>query len=312
MLRAMSGQSLLTAFLAALPARMAVRPNAELEAQLETILADARHVYPSLRCSPADYAAHLASVLVQAKSTGAEDTSDDDPAAQLTRLATRDLYLACAAARGDDDAVRILDEQCIAPLRATLRRGDTSEDVVGDALQTLRMLLLVGTEDAPPRLLAYAGRGDLKSWVRVAATRVLINSKRGARHESLDDDLRLSEHSEVEDVEVSRLKQAYKLEFHECFREALATLSARARNLLRQHYIDGLTMEQVGALYRVHRITVHRWIDSAREDLALATRERMAKRLRLEGPEVESILRLIHSQMGNSLRAFMDHAQEEA
>ena len=298
----MSEESLFGAFSAALPSAAraeAIAKSAELSAKLEGIDADARNTYPSLRCTQADFAAHLASILTA-----------DDPAAQLERLATRDLYLACAATRGDADAIRLLDEQYITPLRGLLRRGDTPDDVVADALQTLRMLLFVGGPDTAPRLLAYAGRGDLKSWVRVAATRVLINSKRGARHEQVDDDLRLSEHADVEDVEVSRLKQVYKLEFHECFREALATLSARARNLLRQHYIDGLTMEEMGTLYRVHRITVHRWIDSAREDLALSTRERMAKRLHLEGPEVESILRLIHSQMGNSLRAFMDKARE--
>jgi RNA polymerase sigma-70 factor (ECF subfamily) len=75
--------------------------------------------------------------------------------------------------------------------------------------------------------------------------------------------------------------------------------------VLRQHYLDGLTMDAVAGLYRVHRITVVRWMNEARAALAKETRRELGARLRVDKRELESILRLIESQIDVTLRAFL-------
>jgi hypothetical protein len=68
----------------------------------------------------------------------------------------------------------------------------------------------------------------------------------------------------------------------------------RARNLLRQHVLDGLTIDELARLYRAHRATCARWLADARSELALHTRRHLVT-ASLPGDEVDSVLGcLIH------------------
>ena len=68
------------------------------------------------------------------------------------------------------------------------------------------------------------------------------------------------------------------------------------------------SIEQIGAIYRVHRATVARWIADARELLLHQTRELLSRRVRVSNDELESILWLIDSQMDVSLHRCLDDA----
>jgi RNA polymerase sigma-70 factor (ECF subfamily) len=224
-----------------------------------------------------------------------EHSSDPASAAPL-RLG--DLWLAFRAAHRDRAAMETLDAQVLRPALAHLAKGDADAE---DAIQRVRMVLFLGTNDAPPRLLAYAGRGDLRKWVRVAATRAWLNGKRSVRREVLDEDEALGEQTTF-DPEVAMLKSAYRAVFREAFRSALGELTPRQRTLFRQHYIDGMTMEQMGLLYQVHRLTIFRWIEAARGEISEVTRRLMAEKLTAKDAEVASVLRMIQSQLDFSLR----------
>ncbi len=218
--------------------------------------------------------------------------------ASAAPLRLGDLWLAFRAAHRDRAAMETLDAQVLRPALAHLAKGDADAE---DAIQRVRMVLFLGTNDAPPRLLAYAGRGDLRKWVRVAATRAWLNGKRSVRREVLDEDEALGEQTTF-DPEVAMLKTAYRAVFREAFRSALGELTPRQRTLFRQHYIDGMTMEQMGLLYQVHRLTVFRWIEAARGEISEITRKHMAEKLTAKDAEVASVLRMIQSQLDFSLR----------
>ncbi|MFO0710742.1 MAG: sigma-70 family RNA polymerase sigma factor [Sandaracinus sp.] len=213
-----------------------------------------------------------------------------------------DLWLAFRATSGETEALRTLEDTMLSPL--VHRLGREVEDA-RDALQSLRTALLVGDGASGPRLLGYTGRGDLARFVKVAATRTWLNAKRGVRREVQDEDRLLEEQAPV-DGELHGMKEAYSAAFRVAFKAALATLEPSERNLLRQHYLDGLTMEHIGTLHGVHRVTVHRWIDRARATLAEQTRARMAGALGLRDVEVQSVLRLIQSRLDVSLRSQLD------
>lgn len=63
------------------------------------------------------------------------------------------------------------------------------------------------------------------------------------------------------DPELSHLKATFAAEFKFALTLAIDELSVRDRNLLRQSVLDGLTIDQLGKLYRVHRATAARWVD---------------------------------------------------
>ncbi len=214
-----------------------------------------------------------------------------------------DLALSFACAAGNTAALRTLDAEYLSRVGATLpsrHRGDAAE-----VIQSLRDKLLVPDASGRAKIGDFTGRGGLGGWLRVAAVRVALNIERGKKHEVAFDENRALAERAAGDLEIDHLKRRYRLEFREAFTAALEALEARPRNLLRQHYLDGLTMEAIGAIYRVHRITVVRWMEQARAALAKETRRELGARLRVDRNELESILRLIESQLDVSLRAFL-------
>ncbi len=214
-----------------------------------------------------------------------------------------DLALSFACVQGDVAALRALDAEYLTRVVHALparHRNDAAEIV-----QHLRDKLLVPDATGRVKIGDFTGRGGLSGWLRVAAVRVALNLERGKKHEvALDENRALAERASG-DLEIDHLKKKYRTEFREAFTAALGALDARPRNLLRQHYLDGLTMEAIGGIYQVHRITVVRWMEGARAGLAKETRRELGARLRVDRNELDSILRLIESQMDVSLRAFL-------
>ena len=103
------------------------------------------------------------------------------------------------------------------------------------------------------------------------------------------------------DPELSILRQRYRSDVDEAMRAALRSLDERERALLRYAFVDNLNVEDVGKLYDVHRSTAARWIAAAREELGKRIRDELAKRLKIDVDEVDSIVRLVQSRIDISL-----------
>jgi RNA polymerase sigma-70 factor, ECF subfamily len=103
--------------------------------------------------------------------------------------------------------------------------------------------------------------------------------------------------SGAEDPEMAYIQMTHKREMQEAFREALASLTSKERNLLRYYFLDGMTVEKIGALYGVHHATAARWVQRARENLCAQTRVFACKRISLSEEGFERILGLIESQI---------------
>jgi RNA polymerase sigma-70 factor (ECF subfamily) len=65
--------------------------------------------------------------------------------------------------------------------------------------------------------------------------------------------------------------------------------------------IDGLTIDDIGAIYRVHRATAARWLVGIRDKLVEQTRGRLAAKLGVDTEEAASIVRLVQSQLDVSV-----------
>ncbi len=97
------------------------------------------------------------------------------------------------------------------------------------------------------------------------------------------------------------LKSSYRDEFKRVFKAAFAGLDRRQRTLLRLQVIDQLTLEEIGAFYRVSRATTARWLADARGSLVNATQQGLAEALGLSDRELAELMRLVASSLYSTL-----------
>lgn len=212
-----------------------------------------------------------------------------------------DLYLAVALELGDRAALQVFESSLVPALRAALGRACKSAAVIDEVVQRVRVRVLVGSDDAPAKITSYTGRGSLGAWLRVTAMRAALKLLRKDTRETPADDAILEARAEVDDPELAYMKAAYRASFRAAFQEALESLHPKERTLLKQQIVDGLGIDELGALYQVHRATAARWVASAREKLLGRTRRTFMLRARITSDECESIMRLVKSQLDVSL-----------
>ena len=270
------------------------RDDAALAAAVTSAVAEARAVWPAIDLAAECFVAYLAERL----------PDDAEPTAALRALHTSDLYLACACTHGDPAALAAFDEHCLTIVDCALARLGLDADTIGEVKQRLRRALLV-PEGRPARLVGYAGRGALRSWVRVLAVHEASAMLRVTRAQLAADDRLADLASAGAPPDLEYLRRTYRREFERAFRAAIQTLPPRDRTLLRQHFLDGVHINQLGALYRVHRATIGRWLERARAQVLAATRAHLMEHLDVPRGEIESILRLVLSQLDLDVRPLL-------
>lgn len=208
-------------------------------------------------------------------------------------------------AAGDRDALARYERELVPMIDAQLRRRGLADDVIADIQQTLRTRLFVGEGDGPA-VARYEGRGALKSWVLVSALREAVRARqRTAREPPVGDDALIALADRADAGPPSIDKERYRDAFRTAFRGALAALSPRDRVLLRMHVLDGLTIDQIGALQGVHRATAARWIERAREDVSRNVRRELMKQLGTDPFEADEVLQWVQSRIELSLSALV-------
>ena len=218
---------------------------------------------------------------------------------------SEDLQLVRSALEGDREALARLDGLLSAEVDAAAATLRAPAGIGDEVKQRLREHLFVGDAERGPAIAEYGGRGDLRGFLRITAVRECLRvMKRQQREVGMDgDDFSLV--VSAVDPELERLKATYRGEFAECFAAALAGLDARERTLLRMNAIDRVAIDQIGALYGVHRATAARWVERARARVAEKTEQLLAERLTLSTTEVASVIRLVRSELDLSLERLL-------
>ncbi len=213
-----------------------------------------------------------------------------------------DLYLCCACSKGDRVAMEILAKEGASVAESAIRRVNPDPEFVRETLQALWDELLSG---AQPKIGRYAGRGPLRAWLRVVATRTAIDRCRArrveaARHVELLDELA----TDGGDPETETFKHRYAASFERALREAVAELSVKDRALLRLHVEERCSIDDLGRAYGVHRATAARWLEAARRRVFDSVRARLSLGARtMTETELESVARLVRSGLEwNGLR----------
>ncbi|MBX3209745.1 MAG: transcriptional regulator [Labilithrix sp.] len=258
----------------------------DLEAVLHGLVARARAAWPDVRLDAEAFAAFL----------GRRVSPET-----LAEARAEDLWIACASAGADPAALAVVEARYLPDVDAALGKMGLGQDRIAEVKQGLRRLLFVGDGQTPPRIGDYRGSGDLRAWMRVTAMRAALKLLRKDGREAASDDALLAARAPDDDPELAYMKATYRAAFKTAFQEALESLQGRERTLLKQQIVDGLGIDELGALYEVHRATAARWVAAAREKLLLRTRRTFMLRARISSDECESIMRMVRSQLDVSL-----------
>jgi RNA polymerase sigma-70 factor (ECF subfamily) len=268
-----------------------------LDARLTELLDTARQAFPTACVAPEAFARYLA-----------ERASDEaSPEKAIDALRAADLYLACACAAGDPFAIAAFEARYLGEVDEALARMGLRENVRDETKQVLRRRFFVeeaGDPPRPPRIVEYSGRGSLRSWTRAAAVRAALRVMRRPKgHVALDTAALHTLAAPSEDLELAYLKRKYGDDFRSALWDAFVLLAPRERNVIRHYFGDGLSIDQIGVVYDVHRATAARWVGKASTQLVKQTRALLRQRLGVSRSELSSILRLLHSQLEMTMRA---------
>jgi len=263
--------------------------------QLERAVEDARSAWPGI-----DYPGFIA---ILGHRFGAQNKPFS---VWAERLQPADLYLALAAADGIPEAAEAFERDYRIVLKRVAQKVSGPRHHEDDLAQIVLEKVLVGTEKRGPRLAEYAGQGHLRNWLRVTALRICLDTvKVGAQHKREDAVDDLSATAIADDFELEFLKKAHRAQFKEAFARAVGSLDPAQRALLRMSYLRGLSIDDLAALYHTHRATAARRVGRAREALLTGTRTELAGLLQVEPTEIDSIMRLINSQLEVSMERLL-------
>lgn len=288
-------------FLDALPdslpseARAAIAGWAELDAVLHRWCAEASVAWPRLDVAPEQFLAY-----VGARAGSIPELS----VATLEQgLHTSDLYLACACAHGVKGALAAFTARHEPLIAGAVSRMRLSAASVEDLQQHVIAQLFVADPPRRPKILEFTGVGSLAGWLRVLSVRAAIKLHRN-KTEILTEDARLVEASANDgSPELRYLKGMARELFHASFAEALAALPADMQTHLRQHYIDQLSIDELGALHGAHRTTTARWLRDARAALLAGIRKALLARTKGDASVCDSLIRDARSQFDLTFRS---------
>jgi RNA polymerase sigma-70 factor (ECF subfamily) len=275
--------------------------GAELESTLDAHLVQTRGAF-DLEVEPARLMDALARA-VHASTTA----SEAEPIALLTHIHAPELFLASACAAGDRRALAFFEATYVPILEAALRRVVRDAAARDELLQQIRhKLFLPQLDGGAPKILDYSGRGDLGNWLRATAVRQALNFvTRGPKEEPLADQLLATIPAGEGDPERLYAKSQYKAELKAAFAEGAESLTPRERNLLRAAFVEGLSIDAIGAMYGTHRSTAARWLTSAKEHLLAEVRKGLVARLKIPAREVDAVLHLVHSGVSITVERYL-------
>ncbi|MEZ4363309.1 MAG: hypothetical protein R3B48_24245 [Kofleriaceae bacterium] len=216
-----------------------------------------------------------------------------------TSTRVSDLALAIACECRDPAALALFERTHLAMVRRALGKLKINPAIIDDVLGWMRFELFV--RPAPALITTYTGRGDLASWTRAIGVHEAVKRARRARREVSPD---LAPELPVPAPEFVAMRGAFGPAFTRALSSAFAGLEMSERTLLRQYFLDGLTIDVLAELYQIHRATAARHVASARQRLVDRVRATLKQELRLGDESVDEIITLsnLDESLGTLLR----------
>jgi RNA polymerase sigma-70 factor, ECF subfamily len=210
-----------------------------------------------------------------------------------------DVYLAAACAAHVPEALTAFERTFLAEVERYVRRMALSRDMVDEVRQLLRIRML-GPE---ARIGRYAGGTQLRNWIRLASVRLALDLiAAAARQPTVADFAELAEQLVSDDApEAQALRARYRTMVQTALEEGLQSLPERDKAVLQFHVLEGLNLDGIGTIYRVHRATVARWLVDIRRRVFAVVRQRLALQLDASPSELASLVALVRDDLHASL-----------
>jgi RNA polymerase sigma-70 factor (ECF subfamily) len=218
----------------------------------------------------------------------------------LAALQTEHIYLACACAAGGRTALAAFETSFMSVVPRDLARLGVDPQLREDLCQMLREKLFASAPGTAPKIAEYSGRGPLASWLRVLAARMLTDVRR-KRTERVADESGDAAITDDSDPEMTIIKRRYWPVFIDALREALTAVDLEQRELLRLHFVAGHTLEELARSRGLGRATIVRRLAAARGAVLTHARRIVQHRLAIRPNELDSLFRLVRSQLRVSL-----------
>ena len=260
---------------------------------------------PTKRCAPPSSAdGRRGQTSPSAWTASSRGRESRESRCQISAARPGDLYLAYACAKGDPGAHRHFDRKFIATLEPYVTRYGFSAHAMTEVKQRVRMKLLLG---ASPSIARYKGTGPLGAWVRVTAVRVAVDvaAVEGAPGPNESEYL-VELYGELDgNPELETAKKLTRERFRAALEVSLQRLPAREKALLRLHFIEALSLEAVGLIYRVHRATVARWLVAVRAQVSADLRKELGMKPRGSTTELRSLVGMLRTEIQLSARRIL-------
>ncbi len=273
----------------------------ELVSLLHRTLAEAQQAYPAFVIDGATFAAKIGA--------GLPDDGASPIADAVAAICTRDLYLALGCLHGLPAALRSFVRTYQGDIDRAAAKCRSAGVSPGELTALVQDKLFV----APPRIARYTGKGDLRGWLRVVLSRLVVDVLRRAAAgpvERAADPDDLLQFADPHDPELGLLHAQYREPVRAALERAFARLSPRERNVLRLRLLEGWNNDQLGARFGVHRTSAARWIVQAQQALFEATREELHMELGIAQGEFESLARAVQSRLHLSVQRILTRALE--
>lgn len=218
-----------------------------------------------------------------------------------------DLLVAHGAAVGDAAALALLEPLLRAQTTLAHARLHSRLSLDEAVRRVQEHLAPASHAEHPAAVAAYRGDADLEAFVRVVATRLLLEIyPRTAEEANLEEAvLRGPKHRNRDrraNPDLLALRRRRGDSFHEAFAKAEAALEARPRAILRYALCEELTAEEIGLVYGVHHATVARWLEEASETLSA----QLLSHLELEPKERATVETALDKQLEVALSRVLD------
>jgi RNA polymerase sigma-70 factor, ECF subfamily len=261
--------------------------RAGLEALLGTRWDEARKAWPNIDV-PADvWLGAIAGALDQSSTLR-----------DVEALHTTDVYLAQACAMGNALALAGFDETYKEGIEASLRTMGLADAAISNVARDVRKLLFEGA-GGPPRIATYSGRAALATWTRTVTTRAAMRrlSKGSAAAAEPEATPAPADASATQDFRATHGTQV-----NDAFDDAMASLDLKQRNVLRHHFVEDLSLDDISEMYNVPKSTATRWLEEARAALAKRTHARFFAKVTIADADKQQITQLLDQSIESNLR----------
>lgn len=235
---------------------------------------------------------------------------------QAAGLHALDLAIAFSCGCGNPATLARFEEEYGADInRLALRRLREPADALDLAQRVRLKILFPPAEGGTPRISKYRGGGPLRAWVRVVASRMIVDEYR-------DGDAKAEttvEHSIVDALEQLHsdpgnlwMQDRYRGVVEAAMTSAFEAMSPKDRRLLRGLLIKRMSTDDLGARYGVHRTTAARWVEAARARLVERTHEELRARLGATNDDtMRSLVALVRSTVDVSVVRLLGSTHDE-